>query len=59
LLKVRGGCYNYRFKLYVAIKTVEANSSWQPLEAKHEASYVCTLIFQHDIHKNALKNEYN
>ena len=35
VLKVRGGCYNYRFKLYkwlnVATKTVVANSSWQNL----------------------------
>ena len=32
MLKVRGGCYNYRFKLYkwlnVAAKTVVANLSW-------------------------------
>ena len=35
MLKVSGGCYNYRFKLYkwlnVATKTVVANSSWQNL----------------------------
>ena len=32
VLKVRGGCYNYRFKLYkrlnMATKTVVANLSW-------------------------------
>ena len=35
VLKVRGGCYNYRFKPYnrmnVATKTVVANLPWQNL----------------------------
>ena len=35
VLKVRGGCYNYRFKLYKrvkeATKTVRVNSLWQKL----------------------------
>ena len=42
VLKVRGGCYNYRFRLYkwmnVATKTVVANSSWQNL--LNEARYL-------------------
>jgi hypothetical protein len=35
VLKLRGGCYNYIFKLYkwlnVATKTVVPNSSWENL----------------------------
>ena len=35
MVNVRGGCYNYRFKLYkglnVSTKTAVANLSWQKL----------------------------
>ena len=47
VLKVRAGCYNYRFKLYkrlnVATKTVVANLPWQNLN--DEACYVSVLQF--------------
>ena len=47
VVKVRGGCYNYRFKLYkglnVATKTLVANLSWQNL--LNESFNVFVLAF--------------
>ena len=62
VLEVRGGCYNYRFKLYmwlnVATKTVHSRKFIMAKALKWGMLHLCTLIFQYDIHKNALKSKY-
>ena len=55
MLKVRGGCYNCRFKLYkwlnVATKTVCSSKFIMPKPLKWGVLGLCILNLQYDIHK--------
>ena len=55
VLKVRGGCYNYRIKALQVTECGYKNSSSKFIMAKPlkwGMLRLCTLIFQYDIHKN-------